>query len=85
MESKHQEQKIVIVELNNAGTTTILCQFFLNEVVHTSPTTGSSVEEPVINKTRFLMLNICGQESICSFWNTYYSNTVCKTCLEDYR
>jgi hypothetical protein len=75
----------VIVGLNNAGTTIILCQFFVIEVVHASPTIGSSVEEPVINKTRFLMLNIGGQESICSFWNTYYSNTVCKTCLEDYR
>ena len=36
----------------------------MNEVVHTSPTIGSNVEEIVINNTRFLMWDIGGQESI---------------------
>lgn len=37
-----------MVGLDNAGKTTILYQFLMNEVVHTSPTIGSNVEE-VIN------------------------------------
>ena len=47
----------------------------MNEVVHTSPTIGSNVEEIVINNTRFLMWDIGVQESLRSSWNTYYTNT----------
>jgi ADP-ribosylation factor-like protein 5B len=34
-----------MVGLDNAGKTTILYQYLMNEVVHTSPTIGSNVEE----------------------------------------
>ncbi|XP_039191379.1 ADP-ribosylation factor-like protein 5A isoform X2 [Crotalus tigris] len=71
----HQEHKVIIVGLDNAGKTTILYQFSMNEVVHTSPTIGSNVEEIVVNNTRFLMWDIGGQESLRSSWNTYYTNT----------
>ncbi|KXJ71304.1 hypothetical protein RP20_CCG020866 [Aedes albopictus] len=37
-----------MVGLDNAGKTTILYQFLMNEVVHTSPTIGSNVEEFII-------------------------------------
>lgn len=47
----------------------------MNEVVHTSPTIGSNVEEIVVKNTHFLMWDIGGQESLRSSWNTYYSNT----------
>ncbi|ELK04611.1 ADP-ribosylation factor-like protein 5A [Pteropus alecto] len=69
------KHKVIIVGLDNAGKTTILYQFSMNEVVHTSPTIGSNVEEIVINNTRFLMWDIGGQESLRSSWNTYYTNT----------
>ncbi|XP_068805491.1 ADP-ribosylation factor-like protein 5A isoform X2 [Struthio camelus] len=69
------EHKVIIVGLDNAGKTTILYQFSMNEVVHTSPTIGSNVEEIVVNNTRFLMWDIGGQESLRSSWNTYYTNT----------
>ncbi|KAK2905775.1 hypothetical protein Q8A73_009718 [Channa argus] len=71
----HQEHKVIIVGLDNAGKTTILYQFSMNEVVHTSPTIGSNVEEIVVNNTHFLMWDIGGQESLRSSWNTYYTNT----------
>uniref|UniRef100_A0A3B4WKY1 ADP-ribosylation factor-like 5C n=1 Tax=Seriola lalandi dorsalis TaxID=1841481 RepID=A0A3B4WKY1_SERLL len=67
--------KVIIVGLDNAGKTTILYQFLMNEVVHTSPTIGSNVEEIVVKNTHFLMWDIGGQESLRSSWNTYYSNT----------
>lgn len=66
----HQEHKVIIVELDNARKATIIDQFFMNEVVHTSPTIGSKVEEIVIHDTHFLMWDIGGQESLHSFWNT---------------
>ncbi|CAI9582031.1 unnamed protein product [Staurois parvus] len=68
------EHKVIIVGLDNAGKTTILYQFLMNEVVHTSPTIGSNVEEIVVKNTHFLMWDI-GGESLRSSWNTYYSNT----------
>ena len=69
------EHKICLVGLDNAGKTTILYQFLMNEVVHTSPTIGSNVEEVVWNNIHFIMWDLGGQESLRTAWNTYYSNT----------
>lgn len=71
----NEEHKVIIVGLDNAGKTTILYQFLLNEVVHTSPTIGSNVEEIVCKKTRFVMWDIGGQESLRASWSTYYANS----------
>lgn len=71
----NEEHKVIIVGLDNAGKTTILYQFLMNEVVHTSPTIGSNVEEVVWKNIRFLMWDIGGQESLRSSWTTYYNNT----------
>jgi small GTP-binding protein len=70
-----KEHKIIVVGLDNAGKTTILYQFLMNEVVHTSPTIGSNVEEFRWKKQRFLMWDIGGQESLRASWHTYYQNT----------
>ncbi|XP_078394518.1 ADP-ribosylation factor-like protein 5B isoform X5 [Cetorhinus maximus] len=70
-----QEHKVIVVGLDNAGKTTILYQFLMNEVVHTSPTIGSNVEEIMVKSTHFLMWDIGGQDSLRSSWNTYYTNT----------
>ena len=69
------EHKIVIVGLDNAGKTTILYQLLMNEVVHTSPTIGSNVEEVVWNNLHFIMWDLGGQEVLRAAWNTYYTNT----------
>jgi len=72
------------VGLDNAGKTTILYQFLMNEVVHTSPTIGSNVEEVVWNNIHFIMWDLGGQESLRTSWNTYYSNTeVGKGCRSE--
>lgn len=71
----NEEHKICLVGLDNAGKTTILYQFLMNEVVHTSPTIGSNVEEVVWNNIHFIMWDLGGQESLRTSWNTYYSNT----------
>lgn len=47
----------------------------MNEVVHTSPTIGSNVEEIVCDKTKFVMWDIGGQESLRTSWSTYYTNS----------
>ncbi|KAE8574946.1 hypothetical protein XENTR_v10003640 [Xenopus tropicalis] len=71
----NQEHKVIIVGLDNAGKTTILYQFLMNEVVHTAPTIGSNVEEIISRNTHFLMWDIGGQETLRATWNSYYSNT----------
>ena len=47
----------------------------MNEVVHTSPTIGSNVEEVVWRNMHFLMWDIGGQESLRTAWNTYFTNS----------
>ncbi|KAI8347092.1 ARF-like protein [Mortierella sp. GBAus27b] len=70
-----EEVKIVIVGLDNAGKTTVLYKLLLNEVVVTTPTIGSNVEEITYKNIKFLMWDIGGQESLRSSWKTYYVNT----------
>ena len=54
----------------------VMCVISLmNEVVHTSPTIGSNVEEVVWKNIHFLMWDIGGQESLRASWNTYYTNS----------
>ncbi len=47
----------------------------MEEVVHTSPTLGSNVEEVVWKNIHFIMWDIGGQESLRQSWATYYANT----------
>eukprot|EP00043_Microstomoeca_roanoka_P004331 m.49036 g.49036 ORF g.49036 m.49036 type:complete len:180 (-) comp12442_c1_seq2:297-836(-) len=68
-----EEQKVIIVGLDNAGKTTILYQYLLSEVVVTSPTIGSNVEEVTYKNMHFVMWDIGGQESLRTSWTTYYT------------
>ncbi|XP_064647337.1 ADP-ribosylation factor-like protein 5B [Lineus longissimus] len=79
----NEEHKVIIVGLDNAGKTTILYQFLMNEVVHTTPTIGSNVEEVVWKNIHFLMWDIGGQETLRSSWNTYYTNAECVIVVID--
>jgi GTPase SAR1 family protein len=47
----------------------------MNEVVHTSPTLGSNVEEVVWKNIHFIMWDIGGQETLRQGWSAYYQNT----------
>ncbi|KAI9316832.1 P-loop containing nucleoside triphosphate hydrolase protein [Dichotomocladium elegans] len=47
--------KIIIVGLDNAGKTTILYRLLMNQVVTTTPTIGSNVEQIEYKNIRFLM------------------------------
>ena len=66
---------MVLVGLDNAGKTTILYKILLNEVVATTPTIGSNVEEIVYKNVHFLMWDLGGQQNLRSTWSTYYVNT----------
>lgn len=65
-----------MVGLDNAGKTTILYQFLMNEVVHTSPTIGSNVEE-VMLKAPILSLKILS-ETLRVFFLLIEKFTLCR-------
>jgi len=71
----NEEHKVIIVGLDNAGKTTILYQFLMGEVVHTSPTIGSNVEQVTWRNIHFVMWDIGGQENLRTSWTTYYAHT----------
>ncbi|KAM3583626.1 ADP-ribosylation factor-like protein 5A [Umbelopsis sp. WA50703] len=61
----------IACQYSNIGSFTSL----LNEVVTTTPTIGSNVEEVSYKNIKFLMWDIGGQESLRTSWKTYYTNT----------
>ena len=67
--------KIIILGMQNAGKTTILYRLSLGQLVKTTPTIGSNVEELIYNNVRFQAWDLGGQESTRSVWDVYYMNT----------
>ena len=67
--------KIIILGMQNAGKTTILYRLSLGQLVKTTPTIGSNVEELVYENVKFQAWDLGGQESTRSVWDVYYMNT----------
>ena len=67
--------KIIILGMQNAGKTTILYRLSLGQIVKTTPTIGSNVEELTYNNVKFQAWDLGGQESTRSVWDVYYMNT----------
>lgn len=67
--------KILILGIQNAGKTTILYRLSIGQLVKTSPTIGSNVEEISYENVKFQAWDLGGQESMRSVWDMYYMNT----------
>ena len=67
--------KIIILGMQNAGKTTILYRLSLGQLVKTTPTIGSNVEEISYNNVKFQAWDLGGQESTRTLWDVYYMNT----------
>ena len=67
--------KIIILGMQNAGKTTILYRLSLGQLVKTTPTIGSNVEELTHNNVKFQAWDLGGQESTRSVWDVYYMST----------
>jgi ADP-ribosylation factor-like protein 5B len=61
--------------MQNAGKTTILYRLSLGQLVKTTPTIGSNVEELIYENVKFQAWDLGGQESTRSLWDVYYMNT----------
>jgi ADP-ribosylation factor-like protein 5B len=66
------EYKIVMIGLDNAGKTTILYRLHLGDVIETSPTVGSNVEEVHHRNVKFQVWDLGGQDKLRRVWRTYY-------------
>ena len=66
------EMKIVLVGLDNAGKTTILYKLCLDDLVQTSPTVGSNVEELTHKNVKLQAWDLGGQDKLRAIWKTYY-------------
>ena len=67
--------KIIILGVQNAGKTTILYRLSIGQLVKTTPTIGSNVEEITYNNVKLQAWDLGGQESTRSVWSVYYVNT----------
>ena len=67
--------KIIILGIQNAGKTTILYRLSLGQLVQTTPTIGSNVEEISYNNVKLQAWDLGGQETTRSVWDVYFVNT----------
>ena len=67
--------KIIILGIQNAGKTTILYRLSIGQLVKTTPTIGSNVEEISYNNVKLQAWDLGGQESTRSIWDVYFTNT----------
>jgi small GTP-binding protein len=67
--------KIIILGIQNAGKTTILYRLSIGQLVKTTPTIGSNVEEISYNNVKLQAWDLGGQESSRSVWDIYFTNT----------
>ena len=67
--------KIILLGIQNAGKTTILYRLSIGQLVKTTPTIGSNVEEISYNNVKLQAWDLGGQESTRSVWDVYFVNT----------
>ena len=67
--------KIILLGIQNAGKTTILYRLSIGQLVKTTPTIGSNVEEISYNNVKLQAWDLGGQESVRSMWEVYFINT----------
>ena len=67
--------RIIILGIQNAGKTTILYRLSIGQLVKTTPTIGSNVEEISYNNVKLQAWDLGGQESSRSMWEVYFVNT----------
>eukprot|EP00033_Pygsuia_biforma_P000827 GCRY01000962.1.p1 GENE.GCRY01000962.1~~GCRY01000962.1.p1 ORF type:complete len:179 (+),score=0.20 GCRY01000962.1:198-734(+) len=72
---KNKEMRILMLGLDSAGKTTILYKLKLGEPVTTIPTVGFNVETFSLNKVKFNVWDVGGQDKIRPLWRHYYSGT----------
>merc|ERR1712210_177507 len=70
-----KEMRILMVGLDAAGKTTVLCKLKLGEVVTTIPTIGFNVETVEYKNISFQVWDVGGQDKIRKLWRHYYAGT----------
>jgi len=78
-----KDTRVLMVGLDNAGKTTILCRLKLGLVMATTPTVGFNVETVRYKKLKFCIWDVGGQDKIRGLWRHYYQNTTAVVFVVD--
>jgi small GTP-binding protein len=74
--SGKQEVRVLILGLDFAGKTTILCRLWLNTAVaQVAPTVALNLENVEIGNLRLQIWDLGGQNQIRPFWRLYFKDT----------
>ena len=72
--NKKKNVRILMLGIDNAGKTTLLYQFKVNETVTSLPTIGFNCESIDYKGLNFNMWDVGGQDKIRVLWKHYYDN-----------
>ena len=70
-----EQNRMIIIGLDNAGKTTVLYKLHLGEVVTTVPTVGFNVETVNYEGLKFQVWDLGGQTGLRPYWRCYYQDT----------
>ena len=70
-----EQNRMIIIGLDNAGKTTVLYKLHLSEVVTTVPTVGFNVETVNYEGLKFQVWDLGGQTGLRPYWRCYYQDT----------
>ena len=71
----HDDVRILMVGLDNAGKTTILYQLKFGKVISSVPTIGFNVETVAYKNIFFTVWDIGGQDKIRNLWRVYFQGS----------
>ncbi|XP_065187578.1 ADP-ribosylation factor-like protein 3 [Sycon ciliatum] len=81
--SDHQEVRILLLGLDNAGKTTILKQLASEDVTQITPTQGFNIKSVKNSGFSLNVWDIGGQRHIRPYWKHYFDNTDCLVFVID--
>ena len=72
---KEQEVRILLLGLDNAGKSTLLCHLLHEPLANVSPTLGFDIRTVVWDRIRVNVWDVGGQETIRAYWRNYFEET----------
>ncbi|KAH9249836.1 hypothetical protein BASA81_012431 [Batrachochytrium salamandrivorans] len=72
---KEREARVLVLGLDNAGKSSVLCALLGGDLNSISPTLGFDIQTLVIASVQCNLWDIGGQETIRHFWRNYFEET----------
>lgn len=72
---KEREARVLVLGLDNAGKSSVLCALLGGDLNSISPTLGFDIQTLVVASVQCNLWDIGGQETIRHFWRNYFEET----------